>query len=397
MTYTATGNADLEAKVARVVEGIVTRIATELKPASLFLTGSFGRGEATVRERDGRPEFLSDLEVVAVSRRYPWQQLTGQSDRLARELHRTTAIEVGISGLALSLAAACPFLFRALRPTMMNYDLKYGSQLFHGTDIRTRLPAWTPEDVPLWEGLRLLFNRMSAALWMLYRGGFTAGEKTFGIYKVVLACQDVLLLGHGRYDSSYAARLALTKQLLEESSGEPYDTLKPFLPLFEAATRFKLTGNGALPDLEDLWAGTARLADIVLRDAVQRDLGILYSDYLDFQSRYAGGRGLNRHTQARFGCPAYQNGLTLGKMMLAPYRKVPWGYLTRQGRPWSRIVYSVIPLVFFGRQPDGTVHRPYLERAGRVLAGFGGLASSLAPDSPEAVAAELYRLIYFSC
>jgi hypothetical protein len=60
----------LNEKVAKVIEELKEEIISHLHPESIIITGSFGRGEATVVEEDGKLNFLSDCEVILIP--YKW-------------------------------------------------------------------------------------------------------------------------------------------------------------------------------------------------------------------------------------------------------------------------------------------------------------------------------------
>ncbi len=395
LSYTALNDPEVDRKVEEIANRIIGKVILHLNPESLILIGSFAKGEATILLEDGNLKFLSDFEIVVISRKYLLRSTIKKIEKLAADISQKTGLEVGISGISLSLCSMFPPLFKTLRPTITNYDLKYGSRIVHGKNYLEKLPDFKPQDIPLWEGIRLLFNRMSAALKYFLSNNQPTGESPFHIYKVVLACQDALLLSTGNYHPSYAVRNQMLQELFPRHFSELNRKLPRFLPLTIAATDYKLKGKVSSQDATGLWFDVAEICDEILRYVIKKDTGIEFSDYLEFQEKYLQSSELNSHTQASLSFPLYQNTLSLIKMLISSKGSISWRTLRKMLSPWSRMVYSVIPLAYFSLSRNGSVNEAYLQRASEVLSSFGKLKGQYGYETPELVAEEIYRLIYY--
>ncbi|MFC1962416.1 hypothetical protein ACFLWB_00200 [Chloroflexota bacterium] len=397
LNYTALDKPEIDNKVAELADRIMGNVILHLKPESLILIGSFAKGEATILLEDGNLKFLSDFELVVVSSRYLVKSALGQVERLTTALSQESNLEVGISGINLSLCSMFPPLFKTLGPTITNYDLKYGSRTIHGKNYLEKVPDFKPSDIPLWEGIRLLFNRMSAALKHFLGNNKQTSESIFHIYKVVLACQDALLLSTGNYHPSYAIRNRMLQEVFSEHFSELNIELPRFLPLTISATDYKLKGRSNLPDLDSLWFDVAEICNGILKYIIKKDMDIEFSDYLEFQEKYLQKSELNSHTQASLSSPLYQNSVSFVKMLMSSRGSISRRALRKMWSPWSRMVYSVIPLAYFSLSADSNVKEAYLERASEVLSCFGKLKEQYDHEKPEPIAEELYRLIYYCC
>ena len=398
LKYTILNNPEVDKKIDGIMNRITREIIFHLNPESIILIGSFGKGEATViLEEGGNLKFLSDFEIVVISRSYLLRSNFKKIERLAADISRKTSLEIDISGITLSLYSLFPPLFRTLKPTIGNYDLKYGSRLIYGKNYLDQIPDFKAENIPLWEGIRLLFNRMSAALKHFPRNNSLTPESIFQTYKVVLACQDVLLLSTGNYHASYAVRNRMLQELFPKHFSELGKKLPRFLSLTIEATECKLEGRISLQDVAKLWFDVAEICNKIFRYVIKKNMGMEFSDYLEFQEKYLRNSELNGRTQARLSSPLYQNIVNLIKMSMSRRGFISYRILKKIWIPWSRMVYSVIPLAYFSFSPDGSINQAYLKRARETLFFFWKLKRQVISETPEFIAEEIYRLIFYCC
>lgn len=395
LKYSVLNDSEVDKKIDEIIERITYEILSHLNPQSIILIGSFGRGEATVMGNGEEVKFLSDCEIVLILRGYILRGTFEKVKRLSRDISQKTGLEVAFSGVMLSIYSLFPPLFRTLKPTIGIYDLKYGSRLIYGKNYLEKIPDFKAKDIPLWEGIRLLFNRMSAALKHFPKNNSPTIESIFQTYKVVLACQDALLLSTGNYHPSYAIRNQMLQKLFPKYFSDLNKQLPMFLPLTIAATDCKLKGRISLQDATGLWFDVAEICDKIFRYLIKKDIGMEFSDYLEFQEKYLQNSGLNSHTQARLSFPLYQNIVSFIKMFMSSRGSISYRIARKIWTPWSRMVYSVIPLAYFSFSRDGSVNQAYLRRAREVLSCFGELKGQDASEMPEFIAEEIYRLIFF--
>lgn len=113
---------------------------------SVWLVGGFGRNEGLLDEA-GRP--FNDIDFYCVG--YP-----GQLEELQRSLEKVFESTVDISCGSLKAFSQIP-------PTQFFFDLvKSGRCLYSSySKLHSNLPSWSAKDIPLFEGRRLLCNRLA--------------------------------------------------------------------------------------------------------------------------------------------------------------------------------------------------------------------------------------------
>jgi len=133
---------------------------------SIIITGGFGKGEGSVRvASDGHVKCLRDFDIVCVLDHKPKSRAV---DKLEDEIYESLGLENPKSSVyerAQSFVVDLRFLNKneLIYPDIYFYDLKAGSQILWGEDVRGLVP-WTKKDVPLSSGLRLLFEKVTGLL-----------------------------------------------------------------------------------------------------------------------------------------------------------------------------------------------------------------------------------------
>ncbi len=358
----------LNAWVARVVETLKQELVTQFHPKSIVLAGSLGRGEASVAATGDRLEFRSDAEVIIIPNWHVFTQ--GRLKQFGEDFYQRTGLRVSLSGVILSFELLLPCLARKIRPTIDSYDLKYGSTVIYGKNYLNRIGDIQPESIPVWEGIRLLFNRMAEALELFPRGA--EPSLVYQLDKITLACQDSLLLLLHRYNPSWRERNRLFEQVFPEHFAHLAPRVPDLLALTQEATRRKLNGNVSVEPHPELWFDTGRVCDHIFRYVIEKGTGIIIKDYLDFQQRYMAYPGLKEYIRLPFGNPVCQN-LWSSLRWLSLSHALPPVYLMGKLRTrWAHLIYSTIPLIYFGRLPGNEIAEPYLNRVLDVIASIEG-------------------------
>ena len=351
-------------EVVKIVEELKKGIISNFYPKSIILSGSFGRGEATAFEENGKLKFLSDCEITIMPYRYIFSR--SKIDEFESKFYERTGLKVGIWGATHSFYLITPFLNKKMKPTMENYDLKYGSQVIYGKDYFWRIPNFKPEDIPLWEGIRLLFNRMAESLEYFSLAN-PKDEMVFWTDKIVLACQDALLITLGKYQHSYRKRNELFQNLFSNYFSELENKTSKFLDLTIEVTERKLCGMRNVNDPIEYWFDTAKICDEVFRYVIKKDMGIRFKDYLEFQEKYLRNMKIRTNSCRFFTHPIYQNLRSAVKMLVQGHSFPSITRIWKVGIPWTHVVYSTIPAVYFGVSKDGKVNEPSLTKARESL------------------------------
>jgi hypothetical protein len=362
-------------RVEEIIDVIIRYIAFRFHPKSVVVSGGFGRGEPSVIERNGKLKFLSDCEVAIVIPRYVSQR---ELDRLSLSLTQKTGLEVVLhNSLRLCVYSwlNMPSLVssRVWRPSIANYDLKYGSRVVFGENTLQNVPDIKPQSIPMWEGIRLMFNRMAASLRYFPINEQERDEAIYWINKVIIACQDALLLSLKRYHYSYKARNVMFGELFPRYFGELNERLSNFLPLAAKATDYKLNPEDTYPaDLTELWFDTAEICDEVFRHIINKDMNITFDSYIEFQERYLKHPNTKRKYYLGINSlPLFHNAFTAWRMMNADsYRFPPSKLIANIGTPWRHIVYSLVPLVYFGLSREGKTDMLCSEQTRNIISLF---------------------------
>lgn len=199
-----------ERHMALIVEGC-RRVDAD--PAAIVLYGSYGRGEGSwFRDEDGAWRPYNDYDVRIVSERaIPSSRLQTLEANLREDI-RIRWLDIGhIRTRAL----------KRLKPSILNFDLKYASRILYGDpQVLGLIPEIDAATLPMREAQVLYFTRLFTLLGSLDQDGFDRrleGESCRffrnQMAKAILAVVDVLLLEKGAYDASYRTRVERVAEL----------------------------------------------------------------------------------------------------------------------------------------------------------------------------------------
>jgi hypothetical protein len=372
--YTALNDPEIERKVNEIIEIIKNEIVRSIHPKSIILKGSFGRGEITVVENNNELKFLSDCEIIVIPNK---RIKRGELSRLSSKFTRKTGLKVEITDLELELKFCIALhLWNRISSTIDNYESKHGSKVIYGENFLEKLPNFNAEEIPTWEGIRLMFNRMIESLQyfsMGYLNEYPSKDEErklfFWVNKIILACQDALLILAKKYHYSYKVR----NEIFQEIFPKHFETLEQqipnFLSLTVKATEYKLHSSKIYSkDVVRLWFEVAEITDKVFRYIIEKDMGITFDSYTEFQEKYLKHPHIRkRYYRGLSPNPIYQNLRSAVKMWVFGH-KIPTIKLMQKCMiPWAHVVYSTIPVVYFGVSKDGKVDDPPLTKAGESL------------------------------
>jgi hypothetical protein len=198
-------------RLKKDLELIIKRL-TEYKPISIILYGGYGRDEGGWFEENNNWQPYNDYDILIVlKKKIPEKIIKLQRGKLARNLD--------IRWIDLSQKTIVEL--KNLKPTIFNYDLKYGSKVIYGEkNILDKIPPIDASKLPLEEGNILFKTRMWTFLGSLDKNGFenTISDENSRFFrnqmsKAILAIVDILLLQKGAYDSSYRIRVKRFREL----------------------------------------------------------------------------------------------------------------------------------------------------------------------------------------
>lgn len=295
--------------IDRVVQGhmlrIVEEITSKIRPDSIILRGSFGRGEGSVMTHKGTLHFLSDYEIDVTSVS-PFHR--SFFAKLSRELSDEFGMQAGIRWMrpdCLTKDRIGPFPIGKARTTISLYEFRYGSQILWGRDLFAESPEMYPEEIDLMSGLILLLNRMAESLFIMTLNDDYIdkdGQNYYWINKTILACAESILLVLKQYHYSYQERGKRFWHLPNEKLKFLGDNINSKKEIVKKATEFKLRPNLDLypSTVEDTWVEVLPLFESTLSFLVEEILkenwmGLssfseLYLDYIEENPKYDNGK-----------------------------------------------------------------------------------------------------------
>jgi hypothetical protein len=170
---------------------------------AVLLTGSFGRGEGAMwRNSKGEWTAVNDYDLIIVA--------PTASNHCAVDFGRRLAANLGIEAVDIGVWPSVEDHWANGDVPLFVYDLRYGTQVLWGdVDALAPLYFYSPQQIPLREGLQLLFNRMAGLQLALVRGRHPA-DCRYGwnqVTKAAVAVCDWHLLLWGDYTTRTTAKI----------------------------------------------------------------------------------------------------------------------------------------------------------------------------------------------
>lgn len=208
MVSEALTTADLACLVDQAAGPLAGRLRG--KYLAIMLVGAAARGEITT---DAEGKLLSDLDLLVV---LPQRHILPAiaAEQQCRALLRPWYAEAARNDypkISVGFASALPRYWRVATPFM--WELRANGRVLHGTRAVTQWPAIIhASQIPQWEGIRLVANRMCEALGAL--GALlgqpapehSAANASYACVKLILACSEASLIDCGQYHLSYRER-----------------------------------------------------------------------------------------------------------------------------------------------------------------------------------------------
>jgi len=285
--YTLSGDNAIERHIGEIVNGVVQKLVSTIKPVSIFLSGSLAKGEIAAFRANNKIEIISDFEIGVVD--WNWTKL-----RRVRKTERLLAREYDID---LTLLFFLPRRFKKGIPlnwatknsplSIEQYELIKTARFMYGRDFKKDCPVVDPADIPLWQGLRLLFNRMAELTGVLTSDKPDENKFFKACDKLLISCGDALLLSTGTYHHLYRQR----KKLFEERVGHTEsicsklscDECRAIIEAYERKIYCK--EYGALSKNE-LLTDTLCISEKVFEDVIDCLMKIGFSSTEQFREQY---------------------------------------------------------------------------------------------------------------
>ena len=256
--YTISKKAD--AVVEKDLSIIKKIILERINPLSIILFGGFGRGEGSFEIINGKPNPLNDYDLYVITKnKIP--------DKILEETGMECSRAIGRGGKEF---AESPFAvydkkeffhvdircirysdLGRLRRINRTYELKYGSTILYGEEVRDKIKI---DSIPLSEAFRYLINPACQLILCMdserLRGKFKKDEKTFAVHHIIktyLACASSLAISAGKFYPNYSK----TNEGVKKLYGKKFPEL---VGRIDEATKMKINPRRKeIKDIKKRW------------------------------------------------------------------------------------------------------------------------------------------------
>ncbi len=232
---------------------------------AIVLTGSLARDEATFVRQGERWSLWGDAEFLLVFDQEGVLPSSSIIDRVEREIEHHL-LQGGLSG-HVELSPFHTSYLRTMPPEIFAYELRtYGQVVWGERQILSLIPAFSPSDIPLEDGWRMLCNRVVEFIEVIDPvGGKPVDPSPDGRYRMIKLYLDMatsFLLFQGAYAPTYLERAERLRALAEDTEANRNCPLplRGFAERVVYYTKFKLqAGDGvgaqaAEEGLEDMFS-----------------------------------------------------------------------------------------------------------------------------------------------
>lgn len=373
-----------QAELKKLMDNALREILEECSPKAVYFVGSFGRDEAALAITETKYKFISDCEICIIPKSYICKN---KISKIQYNISQKADIDAHLAIChGLSVYSSIPFQKSFLKilwnPRIAMFDFKYGSKLIYGNDLLKLLPDIDPCDISLWEGIRLILNRIAESLEYLSYPLEMDSRTLYWVSKIIISCQDVLLLSRNRYNSSYRVRNSMFVDVAESFPDDLQSSIKKLVPLAIAATNYKLCPDNNIykKSLKSIWFDVMDICNDIFRYIVNLDAGITFDTYIDFQKAYLENPKVEKKYYSGYVHSPIFNNIIL---MFFNFYLLKLEMIKKINISWMHLMFSTIPLIYFSISRNGAINRRYLDQARANLMFFKVLDKSKPNDLDE--------------
>lgn len=247
---------------------------------SIYLTGGYASSEGTVIVEDREVKLLSDYDLVVITKGPASMASLNRSSlqklRNIYEMPGHPIYEVFVWNIEE---------LDKLPPTKFLYDFQL-AKCIYGKELRTMMPRILGSEIPLTEGLRLVFNRVYGALIpfspsLLYTDPNVRRRRhlTFESVKLVLGSCEALLILEGVHSPTQKENVRLFQKRLLSRFPQLTQRVPSVSQLVEQALEYRLRPSAeAEKNALDIWFSSKDLALLTLELFIERLHGIKQSN-----------------------------------------------------------------------------------------------------------------------
>jgi predicted nucleotidyltransferase len=330
---------------------------------TVILAGSFGKGRGRFYQKNGKFIPLSDFDLMVVTKRphippviVPYK--SPSIERVTKDL-----------GIHAEISVWWKLLLRLAPHRIHWYEVKFGGKVVYGNkNVIKLIPVKKDKNIPLSEGVRLLFNRTAELLELfepeMLDSKFEGDRNliTRRCMKAILACCESLLILYGKWSLDPAHRYdTLVKEFAKNI--DLLSTSPDILSNVQMATEFLFDAQAhTLSDLQvplnfrELWTNTHSLLKKTLIHYVERSQGTQIVDDTDLADILLEGKGPYLPDCVFFCYNYFRRHKTFYSQFLLLFR-----------RDIVRLMLAVVYLLLISVDQDGCVDPFYVNKAQSIL------------------------------
>lgn len=279
MSYTASSDKRIDEKIDRDLKIVIEEILKAVSPISIILFGGFGRGEGSAVVNNGQVVILKDYDILPVTKRkIPAFQIY----QISVDINRRLGWANPLDSVSMRLGYGTDLLQFTLNDLIYlkdvrNYEIKVGSKLLWGKDIRRNIEL-TIDELSFWSGIRFLLRKVPGMCGTFSPDSLDRSpvgeEKETLIYecgKMYLDMATTLTLVSRTYKPSYCERMETIKNSFRSDFPELAAEMPHFEERIEQFTQLKLFPSKEAYDAFDpvrLWFETRQDLGSVIRYCV---------------------------------------------------------------------------------------------------------------------------------
>jgi predicted nucleotidyltransferase len=219
--YTQERIPEIEASIDKLLQKIVSLLIRSLSPSSIILHGSLARGEGTVLFSNGKMQFVSDIEIGCVTKKW-WKR--SMLSALQSSLEKKFSVEITLSMFLparFNIGRTSNWVLVQNPLTLEQYELISGLRVLWGFDPRQSSVLPSPTRINNWDVLRLIFNRVAELVDVLISKHQEPLKLKKNIAKLLMAYGDTVLLLSQQYHFSYMERKRRLSDLVNRVKSLP--------------------------------------------------------------------------------------------------------------------------------------------------------------------------------
>lgn len=189
-------NFDNTLLINKIYDHIFSRFK-KMEIESIILMGSAARNEISFSFENKNQIIVSDLEICVCFKSF------------LKSIHRRKIYYLDFENIQIEIWFTHKYFLKFIK-TPLVYDLKKTGKVIWGKDIRESIWIDKPEQIPYWEGIRLLYNRLIdylVLLWKLRNENPIQRSDEYYHVKMLIGIGEYIMIKTGHFTSSYRDKL----------------------------------------------------------------------------------------------------------------------------------------------------------------------------------------------